>query len=199
VEERSQADDSFLFGGQLGYSTTLNGTKMTIGSGYFAYSEIKGSSLSDFDYLESKGDSFGNTLDAEGKFVNGYKELELFGDVAFKINSLPISLFFDYVFNTEANDNETAYIVGFKVNKAKKPGSWNFKYNYREVEADAVFGVFTDSDFIGGGTGGKGHELKFSYKIDKGWKLVASYLMNEAGLDDGQNYERVQVDLKFKF
>jgi hypothetical protein len=49
------------------------------------------------------------------------------------------------------------------VNKAKKQGSWNFRYNYREIEADAVLGTFSDSDFIGGGTDGKGHELNFGY------------------------------------
>jgi len=61
------------------------------------------------------------------------------------------------------------------VNKAKKPGSWNFRYNYREIEADAVLGTFSDSDFIGGGTDGKGHELNFGYQIGKGSKLAASY------------------------
>jgi len=199
VEERSQADDSFLFGSQLGYSATINGTKMTIGTGYFDYTEIKGLSLSHFDYLEAEGDSFGNTLDAEGKFVNDYKEWELFGDVTFKIKSHAISLFLDYVFNTEADENETGYLVGFKVNKASIPGSWDFRYIYREVEADAVFGTFSDSDFIGGGTDGKGHELNFGYQIGKGWKLSATYFMNEIGLDDGQDYDRVQIDLKFKF
>jgi len=199
VEERSQADDSFLFGSQIGYSATFNGTKMTLGTGYFGYTEVKGLSLNDFDYLEAEGDSFGNTLDAEGKFVNDYKEWELFGDITFKIKSLPVSLFFDYVFNTDAEENDTGYLVGFKLNKAKKPGSWDFRYNYREIEADAVFGTFSDSDFIAGGTDGKGHELNFGYQIAKGWKLAASYFINEVGLNDGKDYDRVQVDLKFKF
>jgi len=113
-------------------------------------------------------------------FVNDYKEWELFGDVTFKIKSHAISLFLDYVFNTEADENETGYLVGFKVNKASIPGSWDFR-------------------FIGGGTDGKGHELNFGYQIGKGWKLSATYFMNEIGLDDGQDYDRVQIDLKFKF
>jgi len=199
LEERSKADDSFLLGSQLGYSTILNGTKMTIGTGYFAYTEVKELSLSDFDYLEAEGDSFGNTLDAEGKFVNDYEEWELFGDVTVKVKSLPVSLFFDYVLNTDAEEDNTGYLVGFKVNKASSPGSWDFRYNYREIESDAVFGTFSDSDFIGGGTNGKGHELNFGYQIGKGWKLSATYFMNEVGLEEGQDYDRVQIDLKFKF
>ncbi len=199
LEERSKSDDSFLLAGQFGYSTTLNGAKTTIGAGYFGYSNIKGLSLNDFDYLEKEADSFGNSLDDDGKFVNEYEELELFGDVTFKANSIPISLFFDYVLNTDAEANDTGYLVGFKVNKVKKPGSWDFRYTYREIESDAVFGVFTDSDFIGGGTDGTGHELNFGYKIGKGWKLLASYFMSEVGLDNGQDFDRVQVDFKFKF
>jgi hypothetical protein len=96
-------------------------------------------------------------------------------------------------------DNDTGYLAGFKVGKAKDPGSWDFRYHYREVEADALFGAFSDSDFIGGGTDGKGHELNFGYQIAKGWKFGVSYFMNDKGLEEEKDFERVQVDLKFKF
>jgi hypothetical protein len=198
IEERKKEDDSFLFGGQAGYKMKSKGVSATLGAGYFNYTEIKDRQLSDFDFLEEEDDSFGNTL-ADDQFITDYNELELFGDVTFKGAGLPISLFFDYVINTVADDNDTGYLVGFKVNKAKKPGSWDFRYNYREIEADAVFGALSDSDFRGGGTDGKGHELNFGYQLAKGWKLAASYFINQKDLEKKYDFDRIMVDLKFKF
>jgi hypothetical protein len=202
VEERSGDDESFLFGGQAGYKAKFGGTKMTIGAGYFDYTEIKDRSLDDFDYLEDEG-SAGNTLDADGKFVSDYNELELFADITFKMGSIPLSLFADYVVNTAAEDsvkdNDTGFLTGLKIGKAKEAGSWDFRYSYREIESDAVFGAFSDSDFINGGTDGKGHELNFGYQIAKGWKFGFTYFINKKDLDKEQDYERIQADLKFKF
>lgn len=203
LEERSKDDDSLLFGGQVGYQTKMNGTKLTIGTSFFDYTEIKGRPLSDFDFLDDEDNSFGNTLNADGNFVTDYREWEVFGDVTFKVGSMPLSLFADYVINTaavdEVSDDDTAYLVGFKIGTTKKPGSWDFRYDYRRVESDAVFGTFSESDFVGGGTDGKGHILNFGYQIAKGWKFALAYFMNDKGLEDRLDYERVQVDLKFKF
>ncbi len=202
VEERSSSDESYLFGGQVGYKGKFSGTTWTIGTGYFDYTEIKDRSLNDFDYLAGEG-SAGNTLNANNQFVTDYNEWELFMDISLKVGNLPLSLFANYVINTAAadsvKDNDTGYLLGFKMGKAKEPGTWDFRYNYREIQSDAIFGAFTDSDFIGGGTDGKGHELNFGYMIAKGWKFGASYFINTAGLDDEKDFERVQVDLKFKF
>ncbi len=202
VEERSGSGDSLLLGGQVGYKAKFGNTKLTIGTGYFDYTEIKGRNLNDFDFLSNEADSFGNTLDAGNNFITDYNEWELFGDVTIDAG-MPIAFFVDYVVNTAAEgaaeQNDTGYLVGVKVGKAKNPGSWDFRYNYREIEADAVFGTFADSDFIGGGTDGKGHEINFGYQIAKGWKFAATYFINEKGVNNGVDYDRVQVDLKFKF
>jgi hypothetical protein len=57
-------------------------------------------------------------------------------------------LFADYVINIaaedEVSDNDTAYLIGLKIGKTKKPGSWDFHYNYRQIESDALFGTFSD-------------------------------------------------------
>lgn len=202
VEERSSADESYLFGGQFGYKATIGNTKFTIGTGYFDYTNIQNHSIDDFDYLADEG-SAGNTLAADGSFVTDYNELEVFADMTFHVGDMPVSLFANYVINIAAadavKDKDTAYLFGFKLGKAKNTGSWDFRYNYREIQADAIFGAFTDSDFIGGGTDGKGHEFNFGFMLDKGWKLGASYFQNTAVLDNNQDFERVQIDLKFKF
>ncbi len=199
LEERSKDDDSFLMGAQVGYQGKFNETKLTIGTGYFGYTEIEGRPLGDFDYLEAGGDSFGNSLDDDGNFITDYSEWELFGDVSFKAGSIPLTLFFDYVINTAADDDDTGYLVGFKVGKTKEPGSWDFLYNYRELEADAVFAAFSESDFKGGGTDGKGHYLNLGYQIAKGWNLALIYFVNDKGLDNGKDYSRFLTHLIFKF
>ena len=51
-------------------------------------------------------------------------------------------------------------MAGATLGKAKDKGSWQFDYNYRDLEADAVVGAFSDSDFAGGGTGAEGHKLQ---------------------------------------
>jgi hypothetical protein len=199
IEERSKDDDSFLMGAQVGYQGDFDGTKLTLGTGYFGYTEIEGRPVTDFGYLKAEDDSFGNSLNDDGNFITDYTEWELFGDISFKAGGVPLALFFDYVINTAADDDDTAYLVGFKVGKTKTPGSWDFRYNYRELEADAVFGAFSESDFLGGGTDGKGHQLNLGYQIAKGWKLALTYFVNEKGLDNGKDYNRLQADLKFKF
>ncbi len=196
VEERKTKPDPFITALQAGYKAKFGETKLNMGAGYFDYTEIKG-----YDDLTVEG----NTADANGNFVTDYNQLELFGDLTLKVG-VPLSFFVDYVLNTAADnvakDEDTGYVVGFKVGKAKEPSSWDFRYNYREVKADAVFGAFSDSDFVGGGTNGKGHELNFGYMIAKNWKFAVSYFNNTKNIRDGEtekDYERVQVDLKFNF
>ena len=63
---------------------------------------------------------------------------------------------------------------------------------------DAVFGLVTDSDFIGGGTNGKGHKFTFGYQIARNFQAGFTYLMNDKH-DADADFDRVQVDLKLKF
>ncbi|MDM8561075.1 putative porin [Candidatus Parabeggiatoa sp. HSG14] len=204
LEERAADDDSFMLAGQVGYKAKLaNDIQITVGTGYFDYIEIKNRGLADFDFLDQKGKSYGNTLDANGNFATDYNEWELFGDINFKVGNMPIALFADYVLNTgidDTVDNDTGYLVGFKVGKVKEVGSWAFRYNYRRIESDAAFGLFTNSDFAGGGTDGKGHGFKVSYQIAKKWQFIVIGFINDNGLNDNsQDYNRLQADLYFWF
>ncbi len=200
VEERSNDGDSLFFAGQIGYTTSLsNDVKITFGTGYFDYSGIKGHSLDDFKYIGIEENSFGNSLDENNAFINDYNEVEMFADVTFKVGNLPFTIFANYVINTAAAENDTAYLAGFKLGKTKKANSFDFRYIYSRIESDAVFATFNDSDFIGGETNGKGHEFNFGYQIMKAWKFSISYLDNEKGLENSTDYDRIQVDLNFKF
>ena len=114
---------------------------------------------------------------------------------------MPVAVFGTYVNNIAAKTSEdTGWLSGTKFNKAKKPGSWEVSYNYRDVEEDAVVGGICDSDFVGGGTDGKGHVLGFKYQIAKNVQGGLSYFINEKNANDTKDdFKLLQADLIFKF
>jgi hypothetical protein len=100
-----------------------------------------------------------------------------------------------------ADKNEdTGWLIGGQVNKAKDPGSWQFEYDYRDVELDAVVGQFNSSDFLGGGTGGQGHRFAFTYMVAKNVATALTYYADEYdGRKDNADYDRLQADIAIKF
>jgi len=85
------------------------------------------------------------------------------------------------------------------VGEAKKAGGWRVFYNYRSVQRDAVFGTFSDSDFIGGGTGGAGHLVGADFAVSD--NLFLGLIVQKSVIDDADetDYLRVQLDLSVKF
>jgi hypothetical protein len=134
--------------------------------------------------------------------------VEGFAEYGWKYNGMPVAVFSNYLENTAApSGNNTAYSIGAQLNKAKKPGSWQFKASYREVESDAAFGGLSDSDFIDGGTGGRGWVLGFKYQLSKNLQAALTYFINDrdrrigdaSGGSGSQGFNRLQADLIFKF
>jgi len=113
-----------------------------------------------------------------------------------------VSIFENVVQNTVAGTGkDEGWLVGFNLNKAQAPGSWDFRYNYRDLEADAVLGPFSHSDFIGGGTDGLGHEFGLNYQLTKNIQAGLTYFLSkrDRGGSSGDSYRRFQDDLRFKF
>ena len=106
---------------------------------------------------------------------------------------LGLTPFVEYVTNTEATTDDTAWLVGVKTS-FKGVG---VKYAYRNVEANAVNALLTDSDF-GNGVDAKGSELNLSYQFKQA-KLGVTYFDLTNGLTTGTDYDRLQVDLAVKF
>ncbi|OUS12476.1 hypothetical protein A9Q89_06215 [Gammaproteobacteria bacterium 53_120_T64] len=190
-------DEESIWGLQLGFNNALSAsTQLLIGLSYYNL-PIAGSTT----FYGDPDDAFGNTLimkKGELVYQNNYEELELFAELTFRLGQLPASLFIDWVENQDADSNETGWATGFKLGAAKNPGSWQFGYIYQDLEADAVFGLTTDSDFAGGGTNGKGHLLKAAYALDKNAVLAINYFINEKG-DQEHDFDRLQMDLKLKY
>ena len=195
VDERSAADDVLLFAGQLAKSFDFAGGSMVAGVGYYDYQELQGSSPL-FD-----GKARGNTLDANGRIANDFNIVEGLIEYQTKLASQPFSVFATYYQNTEADDLDTGYALGFGLGKVKGAGSWSLGYSYLDLEADAVYALFNDSDFAGGETDSKGHILKAGYGLRKNMSLGMTYISSEQDQSKATqtDYDRLQLDLAIKF
>jgi len=199
ADERSGGSDARVFGVQGGVEFGGKNTTATVGLGYYNYTSLKGQPP-----LVDVTDSFGNTVITDTNtgdifYANGFKELEAFAQVDWKAGGTPVSLYGDWVTNTDAGADDTGWLVGVDFGSTKNPGDWKFGYNYRRVEADAVLGAWCDSDFAGGGTDGKGHVFGLGVGIAKNTSAGLTYFLNDAGLTGGKSYKRLQLDFKFKF
>jgi outer membrane murein-binding lipoprotein Lpp len=169
------------------------------GISYYNYGNIE--ERGDLKSTWSSSSSFlGNSV-VSSKYKNDYDIVEAFGEYGFAYNEVPMSLFGNYVKNVAATSSgDAGWLIGVKINKAKYPGSWEFAYDYRDLQSDAVVGQFNDSDFAGGGTDAKGHRFGFKYQIAKNLEGCLTYFMDKldtSGNDD--KYNRLQADLVFKF
>lgn len=204
LDERKADDDTMLYSGQLAMEMKPGGAKVLVGGSLYSFDNMEG-----FTTLVDSEDGFGNTVieevGADGEveslaYANEFEEVEGFVAISAKAGDVPVKCYGNYVVNNDADEDDTGYLVGVKVGKAKDPGTFELDYNYRELERDAVVGAFSDSDSFGGGTDGKGHKVSGKYQIAKNWKFGAAYFINELGLDgESTDYNRLQVDLIAKF
>jgi len=195
--DSSKSQQEFSYGLQGGVKLGLGDSALlTFGAGYFHFnSEGKQSFYGDDDF-------FGNSFDpVTGTYLYNYYEWEGFAALGFSILDRPAELFVDYVYNTAADENNTGYAFGFQYGGVKKKGDWEFTYTYEKLEADAVFGLLTDSDFGNGGINAKGSIFTGAYAFDDKWFFAATYFLNTINIDtaDPADYNRWQLDLNFKF
>ena len=167
--------------------------------------------MSNYNYgnIEGQGDLatvwkgsakwFGNTSDG-GVFRYDYDILEGFAEYGFKFADYPVALFGDYAHNTDAPSSKSdGWLIGCTFNKARDPGSWEVGYDYRDIDSDAVVGQFNASDFVGGGTDGKGHKFSFTYQLARNFQVGLNYYLCQRKNTDKDDYRRMQADLLFKF
>ena len=196
VEERSAADDSIMLGGQVGYRHALDGgMRITAGIGYYDYLETQGQT----PFWD--GEAVGNRVDAAGNYLNDFNIAQLFGELNFKAGELPLTVFADYAVNTEVDEVDTGFALGGSVGEVTGPRTWRIGYAYQDLEADAVIGTFTDSDWAGGGTDGKGHVVEFNYGFRDRLVLGFRYFLNDRGEDAGNEHDfnRFMADVQFTY
>lgn len=195
IEERKGASDSRMYAIQAaaryGFSEKNH---VMIGISDFYYDNVK-----TFPFFYNSEASLGNSVDSTGGYLNDFNLIEFFIETNLSIGRNPLVVFGDFVVNSEAEDNNMGYKAGFRLGALKRKYSWQLRYNYRQLEKDAVIGIFTDSDFCGGGTDSEGHELGFVFAPDERVNTAVSYFLNYRNLESNASYHRLQIDLILKF
>ena len=203
ITERGADKDTMLYSAQLGLKHTMPGglSNLVIGGSYFEYSQIKGRELL-YDPTKSAGNSTITLSDGTTKvYANDYKLLEYFAEynTVLGTKQTALQIYGDYVTNQEVDTDNTGWMAGITYGKLKNPRDWALRYAYRKLEKDAVVGAFSDSDFIGGGTNGEGSVYGFDYQISKNCSTAVTYFANTKGMTNGTDYNRLQIDLNYKY
>lgn len=200
LEEKATdlADDVNLFVAQYVHKTKLEDAKLNLGTGIYYYDGLKGN-------IPLFGSRKGNTLDANGFYANDYHIVEAFGELQYKdVFGMPFKVAAGVAYNLAADDNNFGYDIAFKIGKTKNVGDWQLKYSYTDLQEDAVYGAYSDSDNFDGGTAAKGHAIRTQYKFGKNTYLAGTFFFNtlygsKVGDPADADYERVQLDAIIKF
>lgn len=195
-ELKKDTSDPFMFVFQPGFKVSLFEDVFLKGAvTYYGFENVEGNTF--------KHNAGTNSVDVDDKLIYDYDSvgLALQLDVQNPLNLAPyFALMGEYNKASNPNDDNTAYMVGFKVGhkKVKKPAQWQLKYMYKELEKDAFVDFTSDSDFYGGATGAKGHEVVFNYAILKSVIVGVDYY-NAKPINGGHKEELLQLDLVYKF
>jgi hypothetical protein len=203
VDESTLGVDTSLWGAQTYLKHTIgNPDYVLAGASYYDYGNIEGQAALSSTWSSSSL-FFGNTSSGPGGvYVSDYDMFEAFGEYGFKHGTMPLALFGSWVRNVAAStDEDTGWLVGGRLNKAKDPGSWELTYDYRDTQADAVVGGFIESDFVGSKTDSRGHRFAFKYQIAKPLQAAVTYYhLEDASASTGDlDFRRLLADLVFKF
>jgi hypothetical protein len=187
VKENSTASHNLMYGGRASIvQQARENTKITFGGSYYHYTNMDGAEV-----CYDPEDPFGNTAieQDDGTYVcaDNFHRVEAFAQLDTKLGSLPFSVYVDSVHDTDAvtSGEDAGWLVGFTVGKAKKPGAWQFGHNYKDVEADAIVGAFTDPDFFGGGTDGRGDKVAAAFQSNKCRQFAVTYFHSFQDLNSG--------------
>jgi len=196
IEERKKGPDSYTAWMQGVFDYPFGGDKGRLhwGASYFSFINAQG-----FKPFFDSTKGYGNTLDADGRYLWDYDIAEFFVELDYNMSAIPFVLAFDYARNAAADSNNTGYEICFHAGKLSGPGTWKLSYFYRYLESDVVIGRFADGLFGGGGTDQKGFEGRLSYMMGPNTEVGAVYYHSAVGLDRKLDYDRLMLDLRLYF
>lgn len=203
LEGDSRDGDELALGLQGGYALPLGrDDTLTLTASHYRMDLAGRETLFDPD------DAFGNSVNPDGTYRYDFSLVEFAAEYDTRLGDLPLALFADYVRNRDAGDYDTGWAVGGALGKASAPGTWRVRYVWQELEADAVLGLLTDSNFGGGGTDARGHFFSADYALARNVGFRLTYfndVTNEDAVDRGDpgaeelDYDRLILDLRFRY
>jgi hypothetical protein len=196
VQERKDSPDASMAAVQGGCSAGLVKDLLSFQSaiGYYNYYGARGHAT----FYDSKT-GFGNSKDENGDYLSDFNELEWLGELEMRFSGFPASIFGHVVKNTAAKSLNAGWMAGCRFGECNGLFSWSLAWQYRKLEKDAVIGVFTESDFAGGGTDNRGHVVKLTVQAGKGTRVSLAGYWNKKDLEKERDYRRIQADLSIKF
>ena len=208
IEERSTDVDSWMLGTQgMARIGDESATSVAVAAGYFDYQNTRG--YEPFFDGNARGNSVVTVIDEidednDTSYVDVYSSdydlIALSAEVTHMISNLPLVFMGEVVHNLAADSVADGWLIGARIGKTKKTGSWKLRYIYRHVEKDAVLGTFVDSDFRGGGSDAEGHEINAAIQIAGNTTFAVTYFDNTIGLNaDEDPYRRAHFDIQVKF
>ena len=197
AEERGSGPDTMWYGLQAGYrGSPASGVSLTAGASVHELSHAQGRAP-----MFTPRNGQGNQLDANGNYLYGFSQVELFGELSIDLAGNPLRMYVDYVTNTAAAELSDGLALGIDYRRATDTGTWNVAWIYQDLGANAVVGAFTDSDFAGGTSDGAGHTIRAGYAFPRGWNLGLRYILGDRGEAAGnlRDYDRLQADIVFNY
>jgi len=205
LDEASAGADGNLVGAQLGY---VFGGGLTLAAGYWDYGAIQDQPILPFTGSPAGNSSYtasaacaasptGTTRCYTYDYNIAVADVQWSG----RVGAVPIMLFGSYIENMDPSTLNTGYQLGFMLGKAADPHTWEFGALYEELERDAQFSAFVDSDFADGLTQGRGYAVQGTWAPVKNMNLKATYFINDRNYETASEveYKRLQFDLNYKF
>lgn len=170
-----------------------HGSKGTWQAAAGLYSYVNRNMLVDFG-------GFGNTVLDDNNFRTDYEILDVIVSVTMPVGKSKLSVTANPVMNTATSDENIGWLAMLKLKGKCLDCSCTLSYDYRVLEADAVFGAFTDSDAAGGRTNQRGHRVMGDIELIDGFTAGASAYFNTLSASgEGNWYQRWMVDGVVKF
>ena len=196
----SPDDDLKLANIQIGGDTEIGGAKVKAGIGYTTID------------TEGQGcfDGCGQNWSVGGVYNNDFAIFDIFAEASLTAGEQPVKVWAQYINNSDAESRpggigklDSGYQVGVQVGKASKKGTWQSKIYYQDLDADATLAALSNSDFAGGGTDNEGIYIGAARALTDKSQVSLSYFAaedkNERSGGSAEDFETLQLDLKFKF
>jgi hypothetical protein len=205
--EISNAQDGWLFGGQIAPSFRVGPAEIEAGVGQYGFLNVNqiamalntNSSLKNTNLTVS--DSSGITA-----YQSTFNETNAALAVTFPnaVGAKPVRLFGDYVHNWGAvNSANNGWLGGAMLGQTKVQGDWAVSAAYERLEQEATLSAYSNSDFGFGGTNNQGPVVQFQYQLLNPLTVaVRNYFTNYIDTPAGSSNPtmfRLQLDAMVKF
>ena len=205
LESDSELSDEYAWLAQAGARFELGPARLKTGLGY---TNIGAAGHECFFEPAANGSCIGNDIDpATDTYLFDFEVYNVFVELGFDVGEFPVMAWVDYIKNDAAPIDDQGYQLGFQLGKTQTRGSWQVKYYYQDIEANATLGLLANSDFGGGGTNGKGSFVQAGYATTDRTDIKLTYYTVEKNqnMNPDQNggakfdWDTLFVDFNFKY